>query len=298
MHVAAFGARPPIQPASPLQSYFGARSHAGSDTVQFGATANYKGFRPEDVAWMRRDMAKSRYAKDIQELIDSPLFHTSWDREKNEVTLANIRLPAHADNYRGVCDDLPRHMLKRLQKQFDDRYVFEIVGANDDKYFFPGWEHYVLLAWPKNRDAEIRKALAEDPLKFPPGVLLIDPSLQNFGMPGKDLNNYTLNGETVDIQPDDVMRFYDETRKATGGTSLGHWKDLDPYHDPEDANAVIILAFRRPDKDGDPSDVIFKIQPEGEQQSYLWSKWEEDFHPDSPLRALAGRIRADLQATA
>lgn len=265
-----------------------------ANNVSFGRSI-LSDFDLDDVAKMKTQIDKCKYVKDIDTLVDSKEFQVICKPES--IILKNIRQATPTDEkaFLGVCDDLSRHMLNLLSKmnenkEFDNQYVFELVSGNDNSYFYEKWNHQYILCWPQSKDEKIRSQIEKTPTEFPKGVLLIDPSSNTIGFPGRDVAGYKLKGFAKEIKPDEVLTF--DSNGYTTGTSLGTMEHLNPDH--METKAIVGIAFTKIEGQKEPK-VNLYIQREPEDDCAFWINWKNEVKPDSPLMKIIERVRSDIK---
>jgi len=130
-------------------------------------------FNPNDLELVRKSLENYQYGKDLDYLLSSGACFRATSRD-GVLTLKNwIR----SDSYKGVCGELANSLGLSLTKNGDFNQKYDVVVATGShaKYFPPPSVHGFLLIAPK--EINIRKQLTDNPLKFPEGAILADPSL-------------------------------------------------------------------------------------------------------------------------
>lgn len=262
--------------------------------ISFEASVRSK-YDGKDIDKMRMQIEKCKYVKDIDSLVNSKEFKVVCKPDR--VVLKNIRQPSPTGKkaFIGVSDDLSRHMVNLFSKmskdkEFNNKYVFEIVSGHDNGYFYEGWDHHYILCWPKSKDEKVRNKLAKSPTEFPKGVLIIDPSSNTIGFPGKEIAAYKLNSSTKEIKPNDTLTF--DSNGYAGGISLGKMKHLNPDH--MEKEAIVCLTFTKEEGIAAPK-VNLLIQREPDDDCVFWINWKNEVKPDSPLMKLIERVRSDIK---
>lgn len=262
--------------------------------VRFGAA---HGFSEADLNDIRKELKHFRYGRDLEGML-GPATRAFY--HQGRLILRNYNYPPNGREERGVCHELARACLKKLQTRYGDRYEFTTVIGTEPQYFRDQLDtHTFLLGWAKRHDATVRQQLKENRFIIPEEAVVIDPS---FGVAGnlQTVGFYRMNGRITDAVPTNVDDTWDsytlmplETLKGRPDP-LGYLSELAPGVPIGPGTKPLVFAVYCLDREGKPAVRLMRKDTPG-ADVYQWKTWREEVTPNSLLRRFVEKIESDMR---
>jgi len=288
----------PIQTTVPSGSarFSGTRRVQATNRIYFGETSH--GFDIDDLAAIKKLMARYHYGKDLEQLM-APETRFKAFPDKGGVILRNFDFPGPPNQAsdKGVCHELSAALIRKLQALFKDKYQFITVVGSAKRFFFDPQktDHVFIMGGTPQNIARLEDKLQERPCRPHAETSVFDPTF-NVMADNPDIDSYRVvslhkgGAPHPDENEYQALRF--DKNGITSASPLGYSEELGLNLRNTGKMTLVYLSFQKT-QDGRVLPVL-ALQEETNASVYLYSNWRDEVSPNSPLIPLMDKLERDL----
>jgi hypothetical protein len=227
-------------------------------------------FFPDFKPFIQSLLSQCTYGKNLAELL-TPEKGFKVVSQNGDLKLLNYsETPQGQPPFKGVCNELAYSVGKQVQRLLGDNFEVQI-GKGACSEYFPFGVHYFLLAWPKEKNAEVLQALSTSQ-RIPEACMLIDPSFKQMipAQVNENRDRYQVSSvhDLEYCNPENVDHHFKPARYPIQ-LPIGLLPDVAPELVGEyGRQSMVYLEFDHPAVPGDPPLVIAKFQRDPNQVQF------------------------------